>query len=146
MINYLHNHTVEKLYQHFRRSPRYTLIAVFCALLHNGIMIGFDRIGFHYVVCQTISEIVLLPTGYLLQGNLTFDSGRSWYGFMRYSAALVTNYPVAIILLWLLCDVLLIDMVWASPISMVFLFAWNYMTSAWAFSGQELSQKVEPHD
>lgn len=110
------------------------VVAIVCALLHNGIMIGLDRLGVHYVLCQTASAGVLLPLGYLLQGQLTFEAKRSWRDFARYSAALITNFPVAIIALWLLCDVLALDMIWASPISMVVLFAWNYVTSAWAFS------------
>ena len=119
---------------HVLRSPRYVAVAVVCALLHNGIMIGLDKLGVHYVLCQTASAAVLLPLGYWLQGKLTFEVKRSWRGFARYSAALMTNFPVAIAALWLLCDVLSLDMIWASPISMVVLFVWNYVTSAWAFS------------
>lgn len=129
---------------HLRRSPRYVGVAIACALLHNAIMIGLDRLGAHYVLCQTASAAVLLPVGYLLQGHLTFEARRSWRGFIRYSAALLTNYPVAIIILWLLCDVLALDMVWASPISMVLLFLWNYMTSGWAFSRHQSSNPVSP--
>ena len=119
---------------HLRRSRRYVAVSILCALLHNGIMIGLDRMGLHYVLCQTASAAVLLPVGYLLQGYLTFGVERSWRDFGRYSAALLTNYPVAIAVLWLLCDVLALDMIWAAPISMVVLFMWNYVTSAWAFS------------
>lgn len=123
----------EQAQAHVRRSRRYVAVAVACALLHNGIMIGLDRLGVHYVLCQTASAAVLLPVGYLLQSHLTFDVERSWRDFARYSAALTTNYPVAIAVLWLLCDVLALSMVWASPISMAVLFVWNYLTSAWAF-------------
>jgi putative flippase GtrA len=47
--------------------------------------------------------------------------------------ALITNYPVAVAVLWLLCDWLRLRMMWASPISMGVLFVWNYATSSWAF-------------
>ena len=124
-----------KLLAHVRRSPRYAGVSLLCALLHNAIMIGLDRLGVHYVLCQTASAAVLLPTGYLLQARMTFGADRSWAGFVRYSAALITNYPVAIVALWLLCDVLALAMVWASPLSMLILFVWNYATSTWAFSG-----------
>lgn len=117
-----------------RRFGRYAAVAIACALLHNGIMIGLDRLGVHYALCQTGSAVVLLPVGYLLQSRLTFGVERSWPHFMRYSAALLTNFPVAIASLWLLCDVMALDMLWAAPASMVLLFAWNYATSAWAFS------------
>ena len=77
---------------------------------------------------------MLLPVGYLLQGQLTFEMRRSWRDFGRYSAALITNFPVAIAVLWLLCDVMALDMVWAAPISFIVLFVWNYLTSTWALS------------
>ena len=121
---------------HVRRSPRYVLVAAFCAVLYNAIMIGLDRLGVHYALSQAASAIVLLPTGYLLQGYLTFGARRCWRNFFRYSVALITNYPVAVVVLWLLCDVLKLDMLWASPISMIALFLWNYGTSSWAFSGR----------
>ncbi len=124
----------EQAQPHFRRSGRYLIVSGVCALLHNGIMIGLDRLGAHYVLCQTASAAVLLPVGYLLQGRVTFGVEHSWRDFARYSAALLTNFPVAIAVLWLLCDVLALDMIWASPISMVALFVWNFLTSAWAFS------------
>lgn len=123
-----------RLLEQLHRSGRYTAVSVVCALLHNGIMIGLDRLGVHYVWCQTASEVVLLPTGYLLQGAVTFRAKRNWRDFFRYSGALLTNFPVAIAILWLLCDVLALDMLWAAPISMVLLFIWNYLASAWAFS------------
>lgn len=127
----------ERLHQRIRaqlqRSGRYSAVALLCALLHNAIMIGLDRLGAHYVLCQAASASVLLPVGYLLQGRFTFGVAANWRDFGRYSAALLTNFPVAIGILWLLCDVLSLDMLWASPISMLLLFAWNYLTSSWAF-------------
>jgi putative flippase GtrA len=126
---------------HVQRSKRYTAVAIACALLHNGIMIGLDRVGVHYVLCQTASAAVLLPVGYLLQSHLTFRAERSWRDFFRYSAALLTNFPVAIVVLWVLCDLLTLDMIWASPISMAVLFVWNYLTSAWAFARRSVRNR-----
>lgn len=124
----------EKAQTHVGRSPRYAIVSIVCALIYNGIMIGLDRLGIHYAVSQAVSAAVLLPVGYTMQARVTFVASRSWRDFLRYSAALLTNYPVAIAVLWLLCDLLRVDMLWASPISMVVLFIWNYMTSSWAFS------------
>ncbi len=123
---------------HVHRSPRYALVAVFCFLLHNAIMIGSDRLGLHYALSQAASACVLLPVGYLLQGNLTFGAERSWRDFARYSGALITNYPVAVAVLWFLCDVLRVDMTVAAPVSTVVLFIWNYATSSWAFTASKI--------
>jgi putative flippase GtrA len=98
------------------------------------MMIGLDHLGIHFVISQAATAFVLLPVGYLLQGRFSFAADRSWKNFLRYSAALLTNYPVAIVTLWLLCDLLGIKMAWASPIATVVLFVWNYATSYWAFS------------
>ena len=98
------------------------------------MMIGLDRQGVHYVISQAATATVLLPVGYLLQGRFSFAADHSWKNFLRYSAALLTNYPVAIVTLWLLCDVLALEMAWASPIATVVLFVWNDVTSSWAFS------------
>jgi putative flippase GtrA len=119
---------------HVRRLGRYAPVAALCALLYNAIMIGLDAIGVHYIFSQAVSAAVLLPTGYWLQGRFTFEARASWPDFFRYSAALITNYPVAIAVLWLLRDVLAVKMIWASPIAMFALMAWNYATSSWAFS------------
>jgi len=118
-----------------RRLPRYTVVAIFCAALHNVILIVLDAIAVHYIWCQAASAAVLLPTGYLLQGSLTFSAERSAMGFLRYSAALITNFPVAIASLWLLRDLFALPMMVAAPVSTVILFVWNYLTSFWAFRG-----------
>jgi putative flippase GtrA len=130
----LSNPWTRALRQHAARSPRYVVVSIICAVVYNGIMIGLDRAGMHYALAQAASAAVLLPLGYLMQAHLTFSKRRSWRDFARYSGALITNYPVAVLTLWLLCDGLHLDMVWASPISMVVLFLWNYVTSVWAFS------------
>lgn len=119
---------------HASRSPRYLIVSIVCAIVYNGIMIGLDRLKVQFALSQAASAAVLLPFGYLMQARVTFTTQRSWRDFARYSAALITNYPVAVATLWALCDILQLDMVWASPISMVVLFVWNYATSAWAFS------------
>ena len=119
---------------HLQRIPRYTLVAIACALLHNAILIGMDALGANVFWCQVASAAVLLPVGFLLQSRVTFRCERSWAGFLRYSAALITNFPVALLVLWLTRDLLALPMWVAAPISSIALFCWNYATSAWALS------------
>ena len=119
---------------HLRRIPRYTLVAGFCALLHNAILIAMDALGANVFWCQVASASVLLPVGFWLQSHVTFRCERSWGGFLRYSAALITNFPVALIVLWLTRDLLAVPMWIAAPVSSVALFCWNYLTSNWALS------------
>jgi putative flippase GtrA len=117
---------------HLRRAPGYTAVSIFCALLHNGIMIGLDHLGVYYPLCLTASAAVLLPTGYVLQSRFTFDHAMSRRGFTRYSLALITNYPVSLVTLWVVFDRAHLPMLYAAPLSSAVLFVWNYATSHWA--------------
>lgn len=114
--------------------PRYTGIALFCMILHNAIMIGLDALGVNYLWCQIASAIVLLPTGYLLLSRQAFRVTRSWQGFVRYSGALITNFPVQFALIWLLRGRMALPMAVAAPVTTALLYLWNYMTSYWALA------------
>ena len=117
---------------HLARIPRYTLVSIACAVLHNVILIAADAAGLGIIACQAASAAVLLPVGFYLQSEYTFACERSWRGFARYSAALITNFPVAVIALWFSRDLAALPMWVAAPISSVVLYCWNFVTSTWA--------------
>jgi putative flippase GtrA len=117
-----------------RRTLRYTLVSIGCALLHNMILIVMDAAGASVIGCQAASAAILLPVGFFLQSRITFACERSWRGFFRYSAALATNFPFVLAVLWLARDQAGLSMWVAAPISSVVLFCWNYMTSTWALT------------
>lgn len=119
------------------RVPRYTMVALGCAVLHNAILIGSDALGANVLGCQAASAAILLPVGFWLQSHVTFQCVRSWVGFARYSAALITNFPIALGVLWLTRDILAVPMWVCAPISSVVLFGWNYVTSTWALALQK---------
>lgn len=120
--------------QHLARIPRYTLVSIFCALLHNAILIAMDAAGFGILACQAASAAVLLPVGFWLQAQVTFNCERSWRGFARYSAALITNFPVALLALWLSRDLAGLSMWISAPFSSLVLYGWNFATSTWALA------------
>lgn len=125
-----------------RRIPRYTLVAIGCALLHNAILIATDALGATVIACQAASAAVLLPVGFVLQSRVTFACERSWRGFWRYSAALITNFPVAIAVLWLAREQAEVSMWVAAPVSSFVLFCWNYLTSTWALAPRTKGRAV----
>ena len=125
---------------HLHRVPRYTFVAALCALLHNSILIGTDWLGANVFWCQAASAAVLLPVGFWLQSTVAFQCERSWTGFLRYCAALLTNFPVALLILWLTRDVLSLPMWAAAPFSSATMFLWNYLTSSWALSCPPISE------
>lgn len=116
---------------YFCHIPKYTLVALFCAAIHNIILVLTDWLGFNIFWCQMTSALTLLPIGFLLQTKFIFGVERSWRGFLRYSVQ-VTNFPLALFVLWLTRDRLAVPMWIAAPISTVVLYLWNYATSHWA--------------
>lgn len=127
---------------HLARIPRYTVVSIICALVHNAILIAADAAGFGIVACQAVSAAVLLPVGFCLQARFTFACERSWRGFARYSAALITNFPVALLALWLSRDLAGVPMWVAAPFSSLVLYFWNFATSTWALTPQK---RVQAH-
>jgi len=121
--------------------PRYTVVALALAGLHNATLIAADASGAHFIVAQAISAAILLPTGFLAMARFSYAVQASWCGFARYSAALITNFPVAIAALWLLIEGLTLPMWLAAPISTAILFIWNFLTSTWALLPSK--QRVE---
>lgn len=130
---------------HFRRIPRYMLVAIGCAFLHNAILIGADALGANYFWCQVASAAVLLPVGFLLQSRVTFQCARNWSGFFRYSGALITNFPVALLILWVARDLAALPMWAAAPLSSLVLFCWNYVSSCWALSRKPAYKEMPAH-
>ena len=128
--------------QHFARIPRYTLISFVCALLHNAVLIAADAAGLGIVACQAASAAVLLPVGFCLQSRYTFACERSWRGFACYSAALISNFPLALLVLWLSRDLAALPMWIAAPVSSIVLYCWNFATSIWAL---DLRKGVQAH-
>ena len=129
---------------HVHRMPRYTGVAILCALLHNAILIGMDMIGANVFWCQAASAVVLIPVGYFAQSVMTFrSSGRganSGNTQRRCSRTFRSLY-----LLWFARDLLVLPMWSAAPFSCAAMFCRNYLTSSWAFSRGGLVAEVPAH-
>ena len=52
--------------------------------------------------------------------------------FLRYASAMVMNYPLSILAMFLLVNVAGLSVPIASPLATVILMAWNYFASRWA--------------
>jgi|GEM_PF-25051 len=114
------------------RVPAYAVVALFCAIVHNLIMISLDYEGVRFQIAQLASAAVLLPLGFWLMSRAIFNTSRSWSSFRRYSVALLSNYPLQFVFLWLFRDRLALPMAVSAPISTALLFLWNYASSHWA--------------
>ncbi len=115
-----------------RTIPRYLLVGLACAVLHNAIMIGCDRLGIHYVVSSLISYAFVVVFGFALHSWFTFAQRPSVKSFLRFAAGMATNYPASIVLMFVFCSLAGIPVWIAAPLATVILFAWNYLTTRWA--------------
>jgi putative flippase GtrA len=113
----------------------YPAVAGFCALLHNVIVIGLDRVGIHYAIASTVSFFVVAASGYLLHCAITFRTSPRFRSFLRYLGAMAFNLPLSILALFLFHDIAGLPMIIASPAATLALFVANYFLSAWAIVG-----------
>jgi putative flippase GtrA len=67
--------------------------------------------------------------------------------FLRYAAAMVMNYPLSILAMFLLVNVAGLSIPIASPLATVILMGWNYFASRWAiFAKARAPANVETDD
>jgi len=114
------------------RAPRYLAVSVFCILFNNGLLIALDAADVHYAISVLISAVVMIPLGFILQSRITFAAAGAWRGFLRYSAVMIFNTPLAWLLLWAIHGNAGVSMIYASPVMTAVLFIWNYLASGWA--------------
>ncbi|MBS1240016.1 MAG: hypothetical protein H6R45_722 [Proteobacteria bacterium] len=111
---------------------RYLLVGLFCAVLHNVVMIAADMAGIHYTVALVISLIATGLAGYALHSLYTF--GRSFAGarLMRFVAGLLVGFVINFALMFALCDGIGLPVPIATPIATVALFFFNFLAARWA--------------
>ena len=121
-----------------KRASRYLFVSLFCILVNNGVLIALDAAGIHYIIGVVISATLMIPLGFILQSRITFaTTGAAWPGFVRYSAVMVLNTPLAWLLLWAIHGQAGISMIYASPLMTAILFVWNYLASGWAILARQ---------
>jgi putative flippase GtrA len=115
---------------HARAIPRYLIVGALCALIANGILIGFDHLGIHYVISVIVASAITLVLAYELHTQWTFGGTRSPGGLARYAAAMALNVPISIALLFVLVTLGGLKMVFAAPAATVIQTAFNYVVAA----------------
>jgi putative flippase GtrA len=107
--------------------PRYLVVGGLCALVANAILIGFDRLGIHYVVSSVVSFVTTLMLAYGLHAQWTFNAPPSFGRFIRYGAAMALNLPLSMALLFILVDVAGLKMIVAAPLATALQTILNYV-------------------
>ena len=127
-----------------RTSGRYLAVGATCAVLNSLILIGLDRVGVHYAVSSLIAFLVVVAVGYSLHSWYTFRVRRGLSTFLLYALALAANYPLQVLLLYLMVDLAHLSIVVASPISTLALAGWNVFATRWALVRREPDRAEGP--
>lgn len=114
-----------------RRTGRYAQVGLLCALINNAIVIGMDRIGYHYAASVTLGFLVVMVVGYLSHAAYTFRVAPSVGGWLRFVGANLSGFPLSMGSMFVLCDIFGLGASVAMPIATVILFAWNYLLAHW---------------
>ncbi len=122
---------------------RFLVVGAICAALSNAIIVGFDWVGVHFAVSALISFAVVVPVAYGLHTSFTFSARRGPTNFLLFGAAMAANYPLLIIVLFVLVDLVHLPVMIAAPIATVALFGWNFFASRWAIARAPIPQ-TEP--
>ncbi len=113
-------------------SLRYLAVGATCAVVNNLLLIGIVLAGLDYLRGLFVVSIPMLAIGFALHCLITFEAKPRLGAFLRYSAAILINYPLWIGSLFLSCDVAHLPIYVASPLATLFLFLWNYLATHWA--------------
>lgn len=112
---------------------RFFSVGLMCALLHNAIMIGGDRLGLHYVASSFVSFAIVVLAGYLLHSAWTFPGAeRGVMSFARYTLTMALNLPLSLAGMFLFVDLAGLGVPIAAPAVTVLLAAFNFIGGRWA--------------
>ena len=112
---------------------RFFSVGLMCALLHNAIMIGGDRLGLHYVVSSFVSFAIVVLAGYVLHSAWTFPGAeRGVMSFARYTLTMALNLPLSLAGMFIFVDLAGLDVPIAAPAVTVVLAAFNFIGGRWA--------------
>jgi len=117
-------------------APRYLLVGITCAILHNVILIGGNFFGLHYVAGCLLSYVIVVLWGYGLHATFTFGRELSAVSLFRYALGMAANLPGSIALMFVFCDVAGVSVALAAPMTTAIIFVWNFATSHWAIAGR----------
>lgn len=109
--------------------PRYLLVGAVCALLANFILISFDYVGIHYIISSAVAFAMTVLLAYALHTRWTFGAERSFVGLLRYGAAMSLNFPLSVLLLFVLISLAGLKMAIAAPVATVLQTAFNYLAT-----------------
>lgn len=116
------------------RPARYLIVGGACALVNNILVIAFAYMGAGYGKASALAFGPVLAFGYASHTFFTFETSASLVSFVRYALTMLTNYPLWIVSLFVLCDLLSLPVQIAAPLTTALAFAANYVMAKWALN------------
>jgi putative flippase GtrA len=111
-------------------------------------MIVGAALSLHYALSSAISYTVVVLLGFALHTRFTFLEKPELRAFAKYAAGLAFNYPIWVVLMFLLNDIARIPMLFSSPIGTGLMLVWNFAVSRWAIlrrpGSASTSERHEP--
>jgi putative flippase GtrA len=114
------------------RSWRYSLVGLLCAMSNYVIILAVDVAGGHYLLGVLMAFLAITPVAYLLHSQFTFAEPLRLRAFWRFAGGVASAYPIAVIMMIVLCSGLGLSVAVAVPIATVALFVWNFAAAHWA--------------
>lgn len=114
---------------------RFLVVGAICAALQNAVIIAGDFLHIHYAAAVTVAFVLALVTGFVLHNAYTFRTAPTARSFLKYAAGMSTNYPIYMLLMFVLCDLVHIRPAISGLIATVLMVGWNYVLSRWAIAG-----------
>jgi putative flippase GtrA len=117
------------------RFSRFAMVGALCAILSNVAVIVLVPQGFSSLAASVLAFGPVLIIGYVLHTTFTFATPPSRATFLRYSLAMLANFPLWAAALYLFGDLLHVSITLVAPATTVLIFLWNYFAARWAWVG-----------
>jgi putative flippase GtrA len=109
------------------------MVGALCAILSNIAVIVLVRQGFSSLAASVLAFGPVLITGYVLHTTFTFATQPSRATFLRYTLAMLANFPLWAAVLYVFGDLLHVSIALVAPATTVLIFLWNYLAARWAW-------------
>lgn len=118
------------------------MVGALCALLSNVAVIALVREGFSGLAASVLAFGPVLIAGYVLHSMFTFATQPSRATFLRYTLAMLANFPLWAAVLYLFGDLLHVSITLLAPATTVLIFVWNYLAARWAWVRQPRERRL----
>jgi putative flippase GtrA len=124
------------------RLSRFALVGALCALLSNMAVIALAHHGFGSLVASVLAFGPVLLAGYALHSMFTFGAPPARTSFVRYTLAMLANFPLWAAAFYVFGDVLKVPVTVVAPATTLLIFLWNYVAARWAFLPQAFERRL----